>query len=697
MSRADPLQSVARALRRRRTTIALLGAAPILLALVFAAARLAGASAAIPIALVGILCCAGLAISVHRRTDAAWLARRLDARVPAMEDSATLLSADAGALSPLQRLQRARLAGRIAQLDIDRVRDPWPLPPLLAGLGLALAIALGAWLHHPAEVPGMSETRDRPARAASITALDRIGIAIQPPAYTGVAAHEVSALDFEAPEGSRVDWRLRFVPQPRAAALVFHDGRRLALDPDGTQWHVGTPITTSLLYRIEVEGVAPADASLHRVDVIPDRAPEIRVIHPERTLSLLEAGQKHWNLEFEASDDYGLAAAGLALTLAQGSGESVAFKDRSIALDGEPVDGQRRVRYQVALDLDELGLGEGDDLVVKLAVRDTRKPEANVTRSASFILRWPAEASADSAGLEGVLQRTLPAYFRSQRQIIIDSEALLAERDSQSAERFLDRADAIGVDQKILRLRYGQFLGEESEGEQHAGGAHEDHGDAAVGEAPAGFGQAGDVLAEFGHVHDIAEAATLLDPETKETLRSALGEMWQAELHLRQGDPDLALPFEHRALELIKEVQQSTRIYLARVGLELPQVDESRRLSGDRSGLSDRIGALVRTAPDEQGLADFWAALASEGGELDAVAVRHWLDRRGDGQPETLTVLAAIDRLQRDSACSDCRAQIRKLLWPLLPTPATGVAPHAVPDVAGRSYLEAVQATGGAR
>ena len=70
------------------------------------------------------------------------------------------------------------------------------------------------------------------------------------------------------------------------------------------------------------------------------------------------------------------------------------------------------------------------------------------------------------------MQKTLPAYFRSQRQIIIDSEALLAERAALDEAKFLARADAIGVDQKILRLRYGQFLGEESEG--HGGG----HGDA---------------------------------------------------------------------------------------------------------------------------------------------------------------------------------------------------------------------------
>ncbi|MEZ5520658.1 MAG: hypothetical protein R3F08_04170 [Dokdonella sp.] len=61
------------------------------------------------------------------------------------------------------------------------------------------------------------------------------------------------------------------------------------------------------------------------------------------------------------------------------------------------------------------------------------------------------------------MQKVLPAYFRSQRQIIIDTETLIGERTSLAADTFTVEIDSIGVDQKILRLRYGQFLGEEFE------------------------------------------------------------------------------------------------------------------------------------------------------------------------------------------------------------------------------------------
>jgi hypothetical protein len=111
---------------------------------------------------------------------------------------------------------------------------------------------------------------------------------------------------------------------------------------------------------------------------------------------------------------------------------------------------------------------QGDDLVVQLRVDDTRTPAPQSARSASLILRWPPDLGTETTGLDGMVKKVLPAYFRSQRQIIIDAEALLKQKRALAAERYLKRSDEIGVDQRILRLRYGQFLGEEAEGEPQA-------------------------------------------------------------------------------------------------------------------------------------------------------------------------------------------------------------------------------------
>jgi hypothetical protein len=353
-------------------------------------------------------------------------------------------------------------------------------------------------------------------------------------------------------------------------------------------------------------------------------------------------------------------------------------------------------RYAHRLDLTALGLAAGDDLIVRLSVDDNRSPTPNSARSASLILRWPPASGAEPTGMEGMVRQTLPAYFRSQRQVIIDTEALIAQRATMPADRFADRSDEIGVDQRLLRLRYGQFLGEEAEEARDATTDEHDHA-AADGES----GVSDAVLEQFGHTHDIPEAATLLDRETRELLRSALGEMWQAELHLRQGHPARALPFEYDALERIKQVQQASRIYLARVGLELPPIDATRRLSGDASGVRSRGDALTASTTEGALPAEWWQRLGDSLPAVDSVgsssptsdlgALAEWVRARETQLPQALELLAAIDALGSDPRCAACRQRLRALLWPLLPTPATATGTRAAPGTSGAAYLDALQ------
>jgi hypothetical protein len=551
---------------------------------------------------------------------------------------------------------------------------------------------------------------------ATATRIDRIRLDVAPPHYTRLPSRHESSLETHVAEGSRGAWRLRFAPDPNAASLVFHDGSRVELVRDGEDWAGERALAASTLYRIALDGAPPLeDDRLQRLDVVADRAPDVRVIEPEKSLTLLADGQRTWDLAFEAIDDYGIAAASLTITLAQGTGENIAFREETLALTGEDLDAAnpgRRERYRHTLDLAALGIARGDDVIVRLAVGDNREPEPNTTKSASFILRWPPESSSDSIGMEGLVQKTMPAYFRSQRQIIIDTENLIAEQPTLGDDALLARSDGIGVDQKILRLRYGQFLGEESETRSNGVPPGKD-GKVEKNEADSGradaltrreeehehglgtgkFGDAGTVTAEYGHTHDVAEAATLLDPETKAILKSALDAMWNAELHLRQGRPSEALPHENAALAYIKEVQQSSRIYLARVGLELPAIDESRRLSGDRKGASDRESPL---APAE--IADSVALAAWKALDARATPDFEALERLGrthqSASSDSLALLAAIDRVRRDTACDDCRRQLRELLWPLLPRPAAGIDARIAPDAPGRAYLETLHASG---
>src|SRR5690606_4127734 len=131
-------------------------------------------------------------------------------------------------------------------------------------------------------------------------------------------------LDARVVEGSALHWRLRIDRDVDALALQFHDGSRLPLQREGGDWLGTRVLQSSMLYRIALEGApALADDPLQRIEVIADEAPEIRVLAPDRALTLLDQGQPDWLLQFEAEDDYAIGAAELTITLAQGSGENI--------------------------------------------------------------------------------------------------------------------------------------------------------------------------------------------------------------------------------------------------------------------------------------------------------------------------------------------------------------------------------------
>jgi hypothetical protein len=284
----------------------------------------------------------------------------------------------------------------------------------------------------------------------------------------------------------------------------------------------------------------------------------------------------------------------------------------------------------------------------------------------------------------------------------MDTEKLLATQKKLSKNNIEAHSDAIGVDQRMLRLRYGQFLGEESEGDQQSGKLTDindskspQHADASTHDAPSkqnnrhvdDANQA--ILAEYGHMHDIAEAATLLDPQTKALLRAALNEMWQAELHLRQTQPAKALPYEYRALGFIKKVQQADRIYLARVGNALPVIDDTRRLTGDRAGLASREDWLTAAIQPDAALFAFWQALDhADSVSPDYTALHTWLNNRP--VPPTLDLMAALDDYQRKPDCMPCLQALKAQLWPLLTIPMAEPLQRVTPNKMGQRYLDAL-------
>ncbi len=708
--------------RRRRAGITVLLALPWTLAATALTLRLAGFDAACVVGTLALLACAGVAVARARQLDRRWLQRQLDGSGRS-EDSADLLFADVARLNPLQQRQRAHVLATLERTMPD-LRPRWPRAALalcwIAGLAIAL-LALG-WPRSAGVSAGIGATATAPTAAPGPLQLQSTRLQIDAPAYTGQATLTQNALDAKVAADSRLSWSLRFDRTPSKAWLQFHDGRRLPLREHDGQWQAQDVARAPVLYRV-VSEPALASTRLYRLDVVPDRAPSVRVLEPAASLVLGTPGQRQWTLRFEASDDYGVAAqAKLSITTTQGSGENITFVQRSVTLTGSGAPTARRFAH--TLDLAALGAQPGNDVIAQLEVRDNHTPSAQTGRSSSVILRLPTTEVALGAELEGRIKKTLPAYFRSQRQIIIDAEALIRQRRSLAADDFIKRSDAIGVDQRILRLRYGQFLGEESEGapkapptsdlptsdaptadahdhdEDHGhaqAGAHDDHdhdhgGAAGNGDTPPVFGSATDVLSEYGHTHDHAEAATLLDPQTRATLKAALDQMWSSEGELRQGRPEQALPFAYKALAFIKQVQQAERIYLARVGPELPPIDEGRRLGGDRAGLASRELPLAARTPPDPAIVEAWQRLGDGDDTPDLDALATWQQRNAAFLPDALDLAAAIEQLRIEPDCSDCRQRLRAQLWRALQRPLPQVMRRTATDAMGQRYLDALEA-----
>ncbi|MCV0413336.1 MAG: DUF4175 domain-containing protein [Brevundimonas sp.] len=710
------------AARRRAALDTLAIGLPLTTGIVILCLRIFGPEVAAAVAVGLILATSITAAWRIRRLDRAWLVARLDAGAPPLEDSADLLFRDPAELQGFAALQRGRLERRTDALEQMDLRPPWSRWSIVGAVlvGAALGLAAAFW---PSTQPVDAGGRAAP-RSAGAPKVTRTRLRIVPPAYTGLPAREQLALDARAPEGSRIEWVIDMAPGPDAAQLVFPGAAAVTLARRGGGWRGATTLTASTLYRLEAQGLERQ--RLHRLDAVIDAAPVVRIVEPDAQLVLTRPGQTRWTPVFEVTDDYGVApGAVLRIAVTQGEGENITVKHRTLPMTGRG-DGRRK-RFSVTLDLAREGLAPGGDMIVQLAARDNRAPAPQTVDGPSVILRWPS-AQGLEGGLDGMVRQTLPAYFRSQRQIIIDAEALIADRRRIDADRFQSRSNALGADQAQLRLRYGQFMGEEAEGggaggialptndapsrpalptndapapapaaaeadHDHADHDHADH-DHEHDAGPPAFGSQMDVTAQFGHVHDTPEAATLFDPGTRDTLRQALNAMWGSERALRQGLPEDALPYAHRALELLKEAQQATRIFLARTGANLPPVDLSRRLSGDRDGI---VGGAFAALPDptaDATAADAWRALQERPGPtapLRLDALDRWVrDNRGRLQ-DPLALTAAIDTVRNEPDCRPCRARLRALLWTALDRPPPAVQRRTAPDARGRRYLEALQ------
>ncbi len=595
--------------------------------------------------------------SLHARMRRQWV-RWLDAAVPALEDSSALLADPLGKPpTPIARLQRKRLEARLhAALGPDdyraiaAARTGWRWAPPLASV--LAALACWVWQQH-----GVTAAPAAPGRAPLPPAQPGdLVLKVTPPAYTRIAPFETAARDIQAPQFSDVRWCFRREGEP-PSAVELGDGRVLPVGAQCARWQADE----SLFWRARHQ-----PKNRYNIRVTPDQAPEVAVLAPTETVHVLAQRTQTVQIAVSASDDYGIARATLHLTLARGSGENIRFSDKEMPLPASSDPRARTWKKQWALS--ELGMEPGDELYFFVRATDNAPEHPHTSQSPTYTLRLPGpqSESLDSTALPPMVK---PENLRSQRQIIIDTEQLVADMPKLSPQALRSRSETIAMDQARLRLRYGQFLGEESS--LFGGDEHDEHGEHGPGDghgngaapAPGAFGKMDNVLAQFGHTHDESEAATIFDPATKEVLRRALKAMWDAEKQLRAIAPKPALPPEYKALDAIKELQQAERVYLHRTAFVPPAIKEEKRLTGDTAGAHSTKrpqGEASGGAPKE--LRELVQALGGDG-PLPALwsrTARDIIAARITRDDDRLAAQRAVQDVQ--DGCAECRGVLRAWL-----------------------------------
>jgi len=493
------------------------------------------------------------------------VANYLNAAFPELEESAVLLLKPAQEQSLLERFQVAKInkVFPIAHSLKGTLKGLWINLFLLV---VAVVISQYKPLNRLNESP-MHVSTTNSIQEQILPEIERFELKIIPPSYTRKAARSQRQFAIKAEAGATVIWHIETNVAVKKLRLIFNDKEIVELSKVGSFTKV---LHQSGFYQLELDG---KKSDLYSIEVIPDLPVNIKIIEPKPHTTIDIGEIPKVNLSVSLVDDYGITDAHISVTLSSGKGEGVSFTEKKLSFNTD-FGNRKAAKPTKTLDLKALGMKPGDELYFFIIAKDNH---SQVSRSDVYMVTIVDTVELMSmAGMANGVD-LVPEYFRSQRQIIIDTEKLLKEQETLTAEEFKNKSNALGMDQKLLRLRYGKFLGEESEtaiGGEHDHEEGDEHKEAAFGDVQA-------LMDEYAHKHDIAEDATFFEPELKKQLKAVLNEMWSSELRLRTYKPQEALPFEYKALRLLKDLQQKSRAYVAKTTLKTTKLKMEKRLSGE--------------------------------------------------------------------------------------------------------------------
>ncbi|MEO3406769.1 hypothetical protein AAFN85_22825 [Mucilaginibacter sp. CAU 1740] len=503
----------------------------------------------------------------------------LNLHYPDLQESGNLLLKKHDELNLLERLQLSKVEESLTNTPVRQKQFLKPLKQ--AGLVLATSLVVGALLItlvHRKPGTGLLGAVQQASKESKTTEkilpqITGVKLTITPPAYTGKAKRTQDKFAIEAEEGAAISWEISTNTTVKQVSLLLNNKQNIrlkAIDADKQTWKVQATVNQPGFYQVNIDGKL---SDLYAIQVMHDLPPVIYIKTPQ-PYTYIDAGEaQQVNIRAAINDDYGLTGALIFATVAKGSGEAVKFKDYKLDA-GISFDGHKpNYDLQKLVKLPALNMEPGDELYFYIQATDTHQQQ-----SRTDVYTVSIQDTAKLLIMDGIVTGTdqKPEFFRSERQIILDSERLLKEKDSISVVQFKNRSNDLATDQKLLRLRYGKFLGEESESD--IGGDDNN----AVSDIN-NFGNADVIKDQYTDKHDNAEDAGFFEPGQKAQLKATLTEMWKAELQLRLYKPQDALAFEYKALRLLKDLQQKSRVYVAKTSYNPPPLKLEKRLSGDLS------------------------------------------------------------------------------------------------------------------
>jgi hypothetical protein len=506
-----------------------------------------------------------------------------------------------------------------------------------------LAVSIVFYMAYPwitfgskaAETTFSKSSGNLPIPVADIAPLfENAEVKVTPPAYTKLTQETSSDLNVSAIAGSAIRWEVQFSHKQRLVVKLANSrGEEVTFSNHGDGFEYTDKLTGSGLYALKAywKDSLIYQSDFYRLEAIPDLPPKIEPASKELYQYHFLKDSKSIKVAAKMSDDFLVKQAFIVATVARGSGENVKFREMKFPLMPKDF---KEANLQKILDLKALDFTPGDELYYYWAAVDNRQPEANFSKSDTYFVVYKDTAQIEEAELATMAVNIMPEYFRSQRQIIIDTEKLIAKKKKLSKKEFSSISNEIGFDQKVLRLRYGQYLGEEFEtslggaagppadGEVAAGSildafTHKSDGEGEAAERRAtetghdhdhghdhghshdhggSESEAKDPLAalmeQYVHAHDDAETNTFYEQSTRSLLKMALENMWQSELHLRMYEPEKAIPYENKALEFLKSAQHKARTFVKKSGYDPPPIKEKeKRLTGEMKDLNINLSS----------------------------------------------------------------------------------------------------------